>query len=101
MGQRTTGVVEQFDGIVKNRRITGTGGGDGKQFGHVVSEKFRPEQVLPGVHPVDITAQGIDLTVVTQESERMCQIPGGKGVGAVSLVHQRRALVMSGSVRSG
>ena len=44
---------------------------------------------LPRVHPVDIAAQRVDLTVVRQETVRMGALPARKGVGRKPLVHQR------------
>ncbi|GBE46416.1 hypothetical protein BMS3Bbin11_01517 [bacterium BMS3Bbin11] len=39
-------------------------------------------------HPVDVTAQGIDFTIVRDHAERLCQIPGREGIGREALMHQ-------------
>jgi hypothetical protein len=45
---------------------------------------------LPRAHPVLVAAQRVYLTVVGEQSERLCQTPVRKGVRAVALVNQRQ-----------
>jgi len=46
--------------------------------------------VLAGANPVYVAAQGVDFTVVGDHAEGMREVPGGKGIGGKTLVHQRQ-----------
>ena len=53
-----------------------------------------PDQVgahgaAPGVHPVDVAADRVDLAVMRHEPVRVRELPGREGVGGEALVHQR------------
>ncbi|OQA27362.1 MAG: hypothetical protein BWY59_01103 [Verrucomicrobia bacterium ADurb.Bin345] len=47
--------------------------------------------MLPRVHPVRVAADSVDLAVVAEEPERLREVPRGKRVGAVPLVHEGEA----------
>ena len=81
---------EQFQGVVQSSRIACAGGGDRNQIAHVIPEGAGAELGLPGPHPIDVAPNGIDLPVVAQVAKGLGQVPGGKGVGAVTLVDQRQ-----------
>ena len=53
----------------------------------VFPELFRNKLHLAGMHPVDVTAQGVDLPIVRDHPVRVGQRPGRKRVGAVTRVH--------------
>ena len=59
--------------------------------GHDIFDLAAPEAVaahsLPGAHPVDVAAQGIDLAVMHQVTVRMGTLPAGEGVGAETGMH--------------
>ncbi len=42
--------------------------------------------VLARVHPVDVSGQGVDLAVVTDQAEGLGALPGRSGVGGEALV---------------
>ncbi len=49
------------------------------------------EHPLPGAHPVDVAAQGVDLAVVGAHAEGLCQVPAGQDVGGEAGVHKGEA----------
>ena len=68
--------------------IAGTPGGIHNRLdsGDVSAPGLRLQFRLPGRHPVHISLKRIDLAIVSQASEGLCQIPVREGVGTVSLV---------------
>ena len=91
MRQGTAGVNKQFDRVVQNRRVAGPFREDREQPLQPGAEQLGPEQPLPRPHPVQVAAQCIDLAVVADEAERLCQRPRREGVGAVALMHERQS----------
>ena len=51
-----------------------------------ISEDLGRHARLVRRRPVDIAGQRVDLAVVAQHAERLCQAPRGEGVGGVALV---------------
>src|SRR4051794_3193057 len=47
----------------------------------------RRKDRLPGVHPVDVAANGVDFSVVAKIAEGVRQLPGRKSIGGKTLVH--------------
>ena len=91
MRQGTAGHDQQFQCIVKNGRIAASLHQHRLDFVQIISQQSRGLSIdFPGPHAVDVAAQGIDLAVVGHIPERLGQVPGGHGVGAVALVHQRK-----------
>ena len=72
---------QQFQCIVKARRVALSFRDQRPDFFQVSTEKFGSHGMTASAHPVDITAQGIDFTVVCDHAERVRQIPGREGVG--------------------
>ena len=62
----------------------------GRSLCDVVAEQLGLQIGLAGPHVVQVAAQGVDLAVVGQVAERLGQLPGREGVGAVALVHDRQ-----------
>ena len=87
MRHRAAGQHEQFKDIVESGRITAVGNHDRQDLVGVFPELFRNKLHLAGMHPVDVTAQGVDLPIVRDHPVRVGQRPGRKRVGAVTRVH--------------
>ena len=85
---RTAAEDEKLEDVVEGRRIAPAGANHRKDLLHVGAIHRMGEHALAGVHPVDVAADGVDLAVVGEEPERMGEIPGGEGVGAVALMNQ-------------
>jgi hypothetical protein len=80
--------VEKFDGIIQRSGIASARLDNGKYFFDIVSEKIGTKYRLARIHPVDISAQSVDFSVVADVPERMRQLPVGKRVGGKSLMHE-------------
>ncbi len=89
MRQRPARMDQQFHRVVQDRRIAAARRQRGPDLRKILAERLAPEEPLARVEPVEISAHGVDLAVVTEEAERVRKIPRGKGIGAVPLVDQR------------
>ena len=96
VGQRAAAHHQHLERVVQHGRIATALADDRKQVAHPLAEEVRLEQPLAGAHPVDVSAQRIDLAVVGQIAERMRQRPGRKGVGAEALVDERQGTLDRG-----
>ena len=85
---RAAGEHEEFQHVVEGGGVTAPLAHDRLDLVEVGAEHWVREHALAGVHPIDVTANGIDLAVVRDEAEGMSEIPGREGVGAVPLVHE-------------
>ena len=90
MGQRITALAEKLEGVVETGRVRLPLIGDRPEFFYVIAEDGRGDAGLARGHPVDIAAQGVDFAVMGHHAEGMRQLPGGKGVGGKTLMHQRQ-----------
>ena len=86
--QPAAGHDEQFERVIKGGGIAAAGLNDGEQLLDIVAEQRRGKDRLAGVHPVDVAAEGVDLTVVRDVAVGVRELPGGEGVGAEALVHE-------------
>ena len=86
--EAAAGHRQQFEGVVKAGGVAGPRGHHRGDFFDVVAKKRGLELSFPGVHPVDIAAQGVDFPVVRQEAVRVGQFPVAEGVGAEAGMHQ-------------
>ena len=90
--------MQQFQDLVETCGVGGTRGADREDLLQAVvallvgAEDLGVQQRLAGPHPVLVTGDGVDLTVVCHAAERMGQRPGREGVGREARVHdaQRR-----------
>ena len=89
VGQLAPGHYQQFQGVVEAGRVAGHGVADGRQLVDVVAVERGAELLLAGVHPVDVSAQRVDLAVVGEVAVRMGQLPVSQRVGAKTRMHQR------------
>ena len=88
--QRAAGHDQELQHVVEGRGVAAPFADDRQQPAQVVAEERRPQQLLARVHPVDVAAQRVDFTVVGDVPVGMGERPGGEGVGAEPLVHQRQ-----------
>ena len=80
--------LEQLQGVVQAGGVAIAGVHNRSDLGHVVPEQRRLEMGLPGVHPVKVAPEGVDLAVVGQIAVGMGQPPTAQGVGAEPGVDQ-------------
>jgi hypothetical protein len=86
--QRAVTKPNQFDGIVQTERVTaGHGNNRPEVFRRCAIGQL--QQRSPRSHPEAVALDGVDLTVVRNLAKRLGKPPGGKRVGAVSLVEER------------
>ncbi len=84
--RRTAGANQQFKDVVE------CGGIGAARLDHrlhimgLAAEGGGSHADLVRLHPVDVAAQGVDFTVVSQHAERLGQTPFGEGVGRETLV---------------
>ncbi len=86
--QCSPGEHEQLEHVVENGRVARIGRADREDLFQIGSVLLARQDSLAGVHPVNVAAERVDLAVVGEVAERMGEVPGGKGVGAIPLVHQ-------------
>jgi len=86
--QRPAGEDEQFEDVVERGRVASPIADHRLDLLQVGAEDRMGEHALAGPHPVDVAADGVDLAVVGQVAERVGEVPGGEGVGAVPLVDE-------------
>ena len=88
--QGPTTEVQELQDLVEGGRVAGSRGHDGEGPLQPGDEIGRA-QCLPGPHPVPVSGQGVDLTVVGQVPVGMGQRPRGEGVGREAGVHEGEA----------
>ena len=86
--EAAAGHSQQFQGVVKAGGVAGPRGHHRGNFFNIRPEQRRFELGFPGVHPVDIAAQGVDFPVVGQKAVGMGQFPVAQSVGAEPGMHQ-------------
>ncbi len=88
MRKAITTLMQEFERIVEASRIRLAFVRNRPELGNVVAEQFRVYRCLPCSHPVDVTAQRVDFTVMRNHAIWMRQTPRGEGVGREALVNQ-------------
>ena len=101
MGQGAAAENEQFERVIEAGGVAAVGLDDGEELLDVVAEQRGREDVLAGVHPVDVAAHGVDFAVVGDVAEGMRELPGGEGVGGEALVDEAERADHAGSESSG
>ena len=82
--------LEELQGVVQRGGVAVAGVCHWCDLGHVVPKKGRLELGLPGVHPVDIAPEGVDLAIVGQIPVGVGQPPAAQSIGAEPGVDQRK-----------
>ena len=90
---RTAREHQHFEHVVEGGRVATAFADHRLDLVEIRTEHRMREHALAGVHPVNVAPHGVDLAVVGDVAERMRQVPGGEGVGAVALVHQSQGTV--------
>ncbi|MNN00829.1 hypothetical protein D3C81_1134310 [compost metagenome] len=75
MRQRASAQIHEFKRIIEHPGIRSIRVNNRLHLSQIFSEHFALEQGLTGMHPVNITAKGIDLTVVNHEAVWMRAFP--------------------------
>ena len=88
--QLASGHVQELEHVVEGGRVRAVLHHDRQDFFQVIAEQRRGAQRLARAHPVDVAAQGVDLAVVGDVTERVRQRPRREGVGGEARVHQRQ-----------
>ena len=91
VGQGAAGHVEQLEDVVEHRRVGALEVDDRQHLLQVVAQDAGREEPLAALHPVDIAAQGVDLTVVGDVAVGVGPGPAGEGVGGEPGVHHGQA----------
>ncbi len=76
----TAGEVQQFEAFVESAGIGIAGGGD-RQQRLEFAEQFGTQSAFTCGQPVAVALDGVDLAVVRQLAERLCQRPAWERVG--------------------
>ena len=84
--QVTPGRCQQFQHIIELRGIASSFLHDRQEIAEFTYPKRREQSALARLHPVTIALERIDLPIVSKQTHRLRQRPGGKGIGAVALV---------------
>ena len=80
---------EELQHIVERRTVAHVGLDDRAYASHV-AESRRREHTLAGFHPRTVAADGVYLTVVRQQAERLGKAPRRERVGAEARMHHRQ-----------
>jgi hypothetical protein len=91
MGQRPAGEHEQFERVVEHRRVAAVRIDDREHLGDILAKRLRDEERLPGMHPVDVAPQRVDLAVMREVAVGVRAVPARKRVRAESGMHQRES----------
>ena len=78
--QAAAGKRQQFHCVIDRGRIAAIGLRDRVQLLDVVAPFFRSQNGFPCGHPVGVTTNCIDLSVVAEKTEWMRQLPGGESI---------------------
>ena len=88
MGQRIARPHQQLQRVVEARRIRLALGDQRPQLFQVVAEQLALHQMPARRHPVDVSAQRVDLAVVADHPVGVGEPPRGEGVGGKPLVDE-------------
>ena len=86
--ERPAGERQQLDRIVEHRGVAAARGDDRQQLLDVGAKQRRRQDGLPRVHPIHISAQGVDFAVMADIAVRVSQLPARKSIGGEALVDQ-------------
>ena len=90
MRQRIAAQHQKLERVVEAGGVALPLGDQREQLGQIVAQHRAAHGLATRVHPVDVTAQRVDLAVVADHAERMGQTPAWEGVGGEALVNQRQ-----------
>ena len=79
--------VEELEGVVEHRGIRSTALDDREDLLHVLLEQRARHGLLAGEHSVNVSTDGIDLTVMGDHTVRVRTIPARRGIRRETGVH--------------
>ena len=91
MRQAATCHRQQLDHIIQAGRVRLIIRNDRHQYLHFFfSKQGRSKPLLTCLQPVQVSLQCIDLTIVSNIAEGLCQSPGRKCIGSKTAMHQTK-----------
>ncbi|CDD20582.1 putative uncharacterized protein [Prevotella sp. CAG:732] len=87
MRQRQTAHHEELEHVIKAGRVAHVRLND-RRYLSDVAQSLAAQHTLTSLHPSTITTDGIDLTIVAEETERLSQAPCREGVGREARVNE-------------
>ena len=78
--QRESAHHEELEHVVEASRVAHALLHDGAKVLDI-TQRLAAEHTLSCLHPAAVATNGVDLTVVGQQSEGLCQFPFGEGIG--------------------
>ena len=82
---------QKFEHIIKRSAVAHAGLNDGVEVLHICTQHVRFQHTFATFHPLAVTANSIDFTVVADHTERLSQIPGRECIGAETGMNQGNA----------
>ena len=75
VGQRATGLHEQLGHYIEGGRVAHSAGDGGQNVADVVTKDLAGEKLFSGRHPVLVASDRIDLSVMTEHTKWLRQLP--------------------------
>ena len=86
---------DNFEGFVEHGAVAPARSEHRRELGGIGAEQGALEVRFARTHHVDVAAKRIDFAVVAEIAEGLRQGPGGQGIRAVPLVHERQGCLES------
>ncbi len=87
VGGGTAGADEELHAVVEAGRVAAAFLQYGEEFRYIVSQLRGGHRFLVSLQAIGVAAQGVDLAVVGNHAKGLGEPPTGKGICAVSLMH--------------
>ena len=91
MGQATTAHYQELQAIIKHTGVGASFINNGHDLANIVAPQAVAAHGLASPHPIDVTAQGVDFTIVHQITVGMSALPAGEGIGAETRMDQSQS----------
>ena len=90
LSQRSSGQSQELKSVIEHRRVRTVRVDDRQYFFHIIAKSLVADGSGSCIHRIDVTAKGVDLTVMDQVAVWMRTLPAREGVGAVTGVNERQ-----------
>ena len=97
MREATARCDEKLKHVIEASRVALARHNERQKLRQIVTDDFALQERFAGAKAVQVTAQGVDFTVVSEIAERVSQRPSRERVGRITLV---KGLSKSRSFRS-
>ena len=87
MSKRAAGENKKFEYVVENAGVASIFQNNRVDIFDGVAEHPGENILLPGLHPVDVAPERVDLAVMAEKAVWMSPIPAREGIGAETRVH--------------